>query len=324
LLAVLAAMIRLRLRWARFAAAGLIACGIVIAIYPFAPRVSPGNLELTAIDVGQGDSLLVVSPQGATLLIDAGGGFAGFGADARRAGADPGEGAVSPYLWSRGFQKLDIVALTHAHHDHIGGMTAILENFRVGRLWIGREVTSSAQIALENLARSKHIPVEHEQRGQTANWDGVTLEVLWPDSRPGDIAPIAQNNDSLVLRLLYGQRTLLLAGDLEKQAERDILTGMSADALRADVLKVGHHGSKNSTTEGFLARVSPQLALISAGAENNYGHPNAELLERLRRAGVRTLRTDVDGAIHVLTDGNRLEVSCFVPCAADKPGPGLR
>jgi competence protein ComEC len=324
LLVVFAAMMRFRSRWTGFAAAGLIACGMLVATYPLAPKTSSGSLELTAIDVGQGDSLLVVSPHGGTLLIDAGGGFTGFGSDARRAGPDPGEEAVSPYLWSRGFQRLDIVALTHAHHDHIGGMAAVLENFRVGRLWIGREVSSSAQTALEDLARSKHIPIEHEQRGQTSDWDTVNMQVLWPELSSGETFSRAQNNDSLVLRLSYGRRTFLLAGDLEKQAEREIVSGMGEGALRADVLKVGHHGSKNSTTEGFLARVSPQLALISAGAENTYGHPNAELLERLHRAGVRTLRTDVDGAIHVLTDGKDLDVSCFVPCAAGKPGPGSR
>jgi competence protein ComEC len=319
LLVVLAAAIRFRPRRARLAACALLACGFVIAIYPFAPRTAPGKLELTAIDVGQGDSLLVVSPQGAAMLIDSGGGFTRFGASERRGGPDPGEEAVSPYLWSRGFQKLDIVALTHAHQDHIGGLTAILENFRVGHLWIGREVSSSAQAALENLARSKHVPIEHEHSGQAREWDGVNMQVLWPDLSPEDGAASPKNNDSLVLRLTYGRRTLLLPGDVEKQAEYEIMAETAEEGLRADVLKVGHHGGKNSTMEYFLARVRPQLALISAGAENPYGHPSAEVLERLESVGVRVLRTDRDGAIHVLTDGERLEVSCFIPCAAGKP-----
>jgi competence protein ComEC len=319
LLVVLAAAIRLRSRWAPLAAAALLACAVVISVHPFAPRTVPGKLELTALDVGQGDSLLLVSPQGKTMLIDSGGAFSGFRPGETHAGPDPGEDAVSPYLWSRGFQRLDIVALTHAHHDHIGGLTAILENFRVGRLWIGREVSSLSQAALEALARSRHIPIEHERRGQTTDWDSVHLKVLWPDIVPEETAAPPKNNDSLVLRLTYGKRIFLLAGDAEKQAEREIAAESPGDALRADVLKVGHHGSKNSTMEEFLGRIKPKVALISAGEENPYGHPSREVLERLERAGVRVLRTDRDGAIHVLTDGEDLEISCFTPCPQAAP-----
>jgi competence protein ComEC len=118
----------------------------------------------------------------------------------------------------------------------------------------------------------------------------------------------------MVLRLKYGDRTMMLPGDAEKQAEDSILSDNSEAALRADVLKVGHHGSKNSTTTAFLAEVHPSVAVISAGEDNPYGHPNRELLERLETARVRVLRTDRDGAVHVLTDGKRLEISCFVAC----------
>lgn len=122
------------------------------------------------------------------------------------------------------------------------------------------------------------------------------------------------NNDSLVLRLHYGDRTVLLPGDAEKQAEKEILADNNENFLRSEVLKVGHHGSKNSTTLEFLAAVRPQLAVISAGEGNPYGHPNPELLERLERAEVRVLRTDRDGAVRILTDGMRIQASCFVPC----------
>ncbi|HYA98159.1 MAG TPA: DNA internalization-related competence protein ComEC/Rec2, partial [Methylomirabilota bacterium] len=316
LLIVMAVMTRLRMRRTYFAAIALLACGLVVAVFPFKPRISPGTLELTALDVGQGDSLLVISARGTSMLIDAGGSFTGWGGGAQRRGPDPGEEAVSPYLWSRGFKKIDILVLTHAHHDHLGGMFAILENFRVGRLWIGREVSSPAQAALEKLAREKHIPIEHEQRGARMDWDNTRLEVLWPEVSPDDPAAPSKNDDSLVLRMTYGERTFLLAGDAEKQAEREMVSESTEKSLRADVLKIGHHGSRNSTTPGFLARVSPGLAVISAGAENSFGHPHAELLERLQGAGVRVLRTDREGAIHILTDGKRIEASCFVPCAA--------
>ncbi len=302
-------------RWLRWVSVGaLLASGAAIVTFPFAPTCSPGKLEVTILDVGQGDSLLVVSPNGKTMLIDGGGAFAGFPGQQEHFGSDPGEEAVSPYLWSRGFPKLEVVALTHAHQDHIGGLTAIFQNFRVGALWIGREVTSSSLARLEQLAREQRIPVMHESTGQRFLWDGVAGEFLWPDTPISDIAANPAYNDSLVLQLRYGDRTVLLPGDAEKQAEHEILAENSETFLRSDVLKIGHHGSKNSTTPEFLAAVQPRLAVISAGEDNPYGHPNPELLERLERARVRVLRTDRDGTVHILTDGTRIEVACFVAC----------
>jgi competence protein ComEC len=315
---LLAAEMRLDHPLRRFIVWGLcilfVGCALTIAIYPFGEKWTKGRLELTALDVGQGDSLLVVSPGGKTLLIDGGGAFGGFPGHEEHNGIDPGEEAVSPYLWSRGFQKLDVVALTHAHQDHLGGLPAILENFQVGRLWIGREVTSPALANLEKLASERKIPIEHELRGKSFHWDGVDGDFLWPAIAPEEVAPSAKNNDSLVLRLHFGGRTILLPGDAEKQVEREILSENTSEAMRSDVLKIGHHGSKNSTTPEFVAVVQPRFGIISAGEDNPYGHPNAELLERLENAGVFILRTDRDGAVHVLTDGARLEINCFVAC----------
>jgi len=197
---------------------------VVIATYPFSPRVAGGKLELTVLDVGQGDSLFVVSPAGKTLLIDGGGAFGGFPGHEQAQGSDPGEEAVSPYLWSRGFQKIDVVALTHAHQDHLGGLNAIMENFRVGRLWIGREVNNNVALTrLEALARERNIPVEYEARGNYFSLDEVQGEFLWPETSRGNASVAAKNNDSLVLRLKYRNRTLLLPGDAEKQAEHAML-----------------------------------------------------------------------------------------------------
>jgi competence protein ComEC len=292
----------------------LAALTLLIATSPFGARTFAGKLEVSILDVGQGDSLFVVSPGGRTLLIDGGGAFGGFPGHEQARGVDPGEEAVSPYLWGRGFKKIDVVALTHAHQDHLGGLSAILENFRVGRLWIGREVKSPALGKLESMAREKQIPVEYETRGKAFLFDGIEGQFLWPEVSDADAAATAKNNDSLVLRLKYRNRTLLLPGDAEKQAEHAMLNENSADDLHADVLKVGHHGSKNSTTEEFLEAVRPQVAIISAGEDNPYGHPSAELLERLETAGARVLRTDRDGAVHILTDGETIEISCFVAC----------
>jgi competence protein ComEC len=207
-----------------------------------------------------------------------------------------------------------VVALTHGHQDHLGGLTAILENFLIGRPWIGREVNNPGLARLKALARERNIPVEYETRGKRFSLDEVEGEFLWPEISTGNPPVAAKNNDSLVLRLKYRNRTLLLPGDAEKQAEHAMLAENSTD-LHADVLKVGHHGGKNSTTQEFLDAVAPTIAIISSGEDNAYGHPSPELLERLEASGARVLRTDRDGAVHVVTDGERLEISCFVACA---------
>lgn len=325
----LAVTLRLEQPWTRKARAGvaaaLLACSGLIALFPFAPQRFAGKLQFTVLDVGQGDSLFVVSPGGKTLLIDGGRAFGGFSGPVRNQGIDPGEEAVSAYLWSRGFQKLDVVALTHAHQDHVGGLLAVLENFRVGRLWIGREVNSAALARAEAVAREKQIPIDHETQGQRFSWDAVNGEFLWPKAAPTarDSSPPPHNNDSLVLRLQFGERAELLPGDAEKEAERQMLADNAESAFRADVLKIGHHGSKNSTMPEFLAAVRPRVAIISVGEDNPYGHPSPELLQRLESAGIRILRTDRNGAVQVLTEGKNLEITCFVDCSQPVEG-GLK
>jgi competence protein ComEC len=300
----------------RALSAALLATALLVATFPFPPTHAAGQLESTVLDVGQGDSIFLVSPHGRTMLIDGGGAFRGFPGREEHNGTDPGEEAVSPYLWSRGFKTINVVALTHAHQDHLGGLTAILENFKVNELWLGREVDSRALSQLEAVAKLRGTQIKHEIRGQTFMWDGVEGQFLWPEIAATEIAPSAKNNDSLVLRLKFGERTLLFPGDAEKAVERSMLSENDEAILHSDILKIGHHGSKNSTTPDFLSAVNPQLAIISSGEGNPYGHPSPEVLDRLQSAGVRTLRTDTNGAIHIFTDGKNLEVSCFVACPA--------
>jgi competence protein ComEC len=296
--------------------ATFIVTALLVATFPFPPTHASNLLESTILDVGQGDSIFLVSPHGKTMLIDGGGAFRGFPGREEHTGTDPGEDAVSPYLWSRGFKKIDVVALTHAHQDHLGGLTAILENFKVGELWIGREVKSRALSELEAVAAQHGTQIKHEIRGESFAWDGIEGQFLWPEIASTEIAPSAKNNDSLVLRLKFGDRTLLFPGDAEKVVERSLLSENDESTIHADILKVGHHGSKNSTTPDFLSAVNPQIAIISSGEGNPYGHPSHEALDRLESAGVWTLRTDTNGAIHILTDGKTIEVNCFVACPA--------
>ena len=309
-LAVLAVAARAgRRRWQLLAAAPLAALALAVATYPFPPSLERSKLEVAVLDVGQGDSIFTAFPDGRTMLIDAGGGLGLPRIGGMRTGLDIGEQVVSPYLWSRGLKRLDVVALTHAHQDHLGGLTAVLENFRVRELWVGRDVASPAFQALLKLARGRGVRVVHHLRGDSFAWDGVTGRVLWPDTSAE--TPTAKNNDSLVLRLEHGRLALLLPGDIEAPVERKVLRDSSA--LAADLLKVAHHGSKTSTTAEWVAAVAPSTAAISVGETNPFGHPSPDVLERLAASGARTLRTDRDGAITALSDGQTLQVRCFLP-----------
>jgi competence protein ComEC len=260
---------------------------------PAPPRLHPGLLEVTALDVGQGDSLLVVSPSGATMLVDAGGPV-GRTNLAPAEGWDVGEQVVAPYLWSRRIRHLDAVLLTHAHSDHMGGMPAVLRDFHPRELWLSVEPGNSPGLReLLAEAESLHIAVRHLRAGDAFTWSGLHASVLAPErgyANPG--APV--NDDSLVLRLEFQRASALLEGDAEAPSEAAMLANHRV--RHATLLKVGHHGSKTSTNPAFLAAVSPQDAVISVGRHNTFGHPRAEVLGRLEAAHVRTFRTDRGGA----------------------------
>ena len=278
--------------------------------YPRELAYHSGVLEVTAIDVGQGDSLLLVSPQGKTLLIDAGGPIGGT--QGSNANFEIGEDVVSPVLWSRNIRRLDAVALTHAHSDHMGGMTSVLQNFRPRALWVGNNPGIPAYAALLAEAHRLHIPVQSMAAGDRFAFGGSQVEVLAP---PAGYAPglAASNDDSLVLHVAYGKTSVLLEGDAQAASEQHML----AEALHSDLLKVGHHGSKTSTTPRFLAAVEPTYAVVSVAHHNPYGHPKMEILRRLQDDHVRTYRTDALGATSFYLDGSTVTA---VPLAARESG----
>jgi competence protein ComEC len=262
------------------------------------PAMEQGVLEVTVIDVGQGDSILVVAPDGSTMLIDGGGSVGPV-----RSEFDFGEDVVSPYLWWRGLEHLDVVVLTHAHSDHIGGLARIVQNFHPRELWLGIDPATAALDHLLTVAAANHVAVKKHTAGEVLRWHGTTIRVLAP---PPDWVPKPQprNDDSLAMLVSYRNTSALLAGDVEKRIEKYI----SAESPAADVLKVAHHGSATSTTEDFLKAVHPRFAAISVGWHNSFGHPRAEVLNRLQTDHVRTYRTDMLGLTSFFLDGKTVRV----------------
>ena len=270
---------------------------------PFPPETHPGQLELTAIDVGQGDSLLVVFPDGKTMLMD-GGGIPDF-SHRGRTQLDTGEDVVAPYLWNRGIRHIDIVALSHGHDDHIGGLPALVADFHPRELWTGVTPHSPTWDKLYAEAVSRGIKIVPMQERRHFPFGGTEIEVLAPLD---DYIPLDEpkNNDSLVLRLHYGRRSFLLTGDIERPVERGMLD--RNEVAPTDVLKVAHHGSHTSSTEEFLSAVAPAFAVISVGYENSYGHPHRDVIERLAEHHAAVFRTDQDGLVSIRTDGQKFFV----------------
>ena len=258
------------------------------------PDVVAGKLEITAIDVAQGDSLLVITPQGKTLLIDAGGVLG-----ASRSGFDVGEEIVSNYLWARGLSHLDAVALTHAHGDHIGGLPTVLKNFHPAQLWVAPSPPNGAYNDLIAHAKELQIAVFQRVAGDKFEFGGAHFDVLAPSS-DAYLAPKRINDASMVLKISFKNASALLEGDAEKREESLISPLIGA----VNVLKVAHHGSNSSSNAALIDAIRPQFALISVGKFNRYGHPRAEVLTRLAESGTCIFRTDFEGAVSLYLDAN--------------------
>ena len=292
------------------------AAGVAIALplvawmvlWPERAEESAGRMEVTAIDVGQGDSLLVVGPEGQTMLVDAGGPVGGVTeAAAATASFDVGEEVVSNYLWSRRIRRLDVVALSHAHSDHMGGMPAVLRNFRPRELWVGIDPDSDAYRALLAEAAELGITVRHFHAGEAFGWGEERVEVLAPFAGYAN-AGAPKNDDSLVMRVEYGRGSVLLEGDAEAPSERAMV---EAGRVRpVTLLKVGHHGSRSSTTEDFFRAAAPRDTVVSVGRWNTFGHPRGEVIGRIANARARMFRTDELGLTTFLIgrDGGIREV----------------
>jgi competence protein ComEC len=276
--------------WASVALLPLVA---VMVLWPEHAVVSPGMMEVTAIDVGQGDSIFIVGPDGATMLVDAGGPVGGVTEAAEATSRfDLGEEVVSPYLWSRRLRHLDVLALSHAHSDHMGGMPAIMRNFRPRELWVSIDPNSDAYRSLLAEAKDLGVQVRHFHAGDQIEWGGTQVTILAPEAgynNPRE--PV--NNDSLVMRMEYGKSSVLLEGDAEAPSEREMLAHGRVAAVT--LLKIGHHGSRTSTTQEFLGAAAPKDAVVSVGRGNTFGHPRYEVIERFAESGIKLYRTDEFG-----------------------------
>ena len=271
----------------------LLACHLALVAGRLS-RPADGRLHLAVIDVGQGDSLLLRSPSGRSLLVDAGG--------SRDPRFDPGETRVAPELWRQGVHRLDALVVTHAHPDHVGGAPFLLRAFRVAQLWEGPAplydpVWRRVDAGL-NGGGSTRLTVAEDV---SLDWDGVRISVLGPQ-RPRQPPLRVRNEDSIVLDVAFGEVHFLLTGDVAGEAEEWLRVP------RSFVLKVPHHGSRSSSGSALVAGAGARLAVVSAGAHNPFGHPHPEVVERYRRSGALVLRTDRDGTVSVATDGQRVWV----------------
>jgi competence protein ComEC len=273
----------------------------IFLILPFTRAREQPRLTVVFLDVGQGDATYLKFPGGENLLIDGG----------PEAGVSAGRMIVRPFLQSLGRASVDTVLLTHAHDDHIDGLFTVLREFSVRRLVLTREALSSDNCRkLLSLARASAVKVYPVERGdRLARGEGVVITALNPGREPLRRARSNLNNSSVALLVEYGEVKILLCGDMEKEAEGGLCR--SGIRLKADVLRIGHHGGKNASTEEFLRQVSPTWAILSAGENNRFGHPTPETLSRLRQAGCVVLRTDLHGAITLTTDGRAIDVRTF-------------
>ena len=248
------------------------------------------NLLLTFFDVGQGDSIFIEVPNGNQILIDGG----------------PGDkilaklGRELPF-WDR---SLDLLVLTHAHVDHVGGLLEVLKRYHIDAILESGEVYSTPEYQeWHRLIKEKNIPVFIARRGQVVYiGKDIKLGVLSPFENYNGVSLKNPHEANVSTKLVFGKTSALFMGDAEKSIEYRLVEENSSE-LKSDILKVGHHGSKTSSSADFLKAVSPRFAVIQVGRNNRYGHPTQEVLDRLSSAGIKIFRTDLDGDIGFISNG---------------------
>lgn len=267
--------------------------GATAPISAASPKGTPeadGTLRVYVLDVGQGDCIFAISPSGKTMLVD----------------TSTGDmyARIDEFLQGHAVEKLDVVVATHPHADHIGAMDKVITNYEVGKFYMpDAESTTKTFERMLDALEEKEVPVYQAKAGVGAliEWDeAIEVRIL----SPVDGESFKDLNDaSVVLRLRYDETSILLTGDAEETSEKIMLREFPPSYLKATVLKVGHHGSSSSTSAAFFAAVAPEVAVISLGEDNSYGHPHAEPMELFEDNGVEVFRTDQHGTVHIILDG---------------------
>lgn len=286
----LIALIKIQLRQNRQKAKGLL---VIIIFLSFVINLIPQNLKINFIDVGQGDSSLIITPQNKTILIDGGG--------SSSSDFDVGENTLIPYILDRGFTKLDIVVISHFDQDHVGSILTLLQELKVGKVYISKQTEKSENYEkFLKIVNTKNIKVYEVVAGNRIHIEkNLYIDILWPIKK--QITTNILNNNAIVCNLHYKDFSILFTGDIEEIAEKEILQvySQNKNLLKADILKVAHHGSKTSSTSEFVNVVKPQIALVGVGKNNKFGHPNDGVLQRLNDLNCEIFRTDLNGEISI-------------------------
>ena len=243
---------------------------LLIGIYQF-----PKDLEIHFLDVGQGDSCFIITPNHKTILIDGGGSTSNT--------FDVGKDTVIPYLLDKGYTKIDYIFISHFDQDHVGGILTVLKEFKVGQIFISKQGEESENYeTFLKIVEQKQLKVREVKIGDKITIGDVTFHILWPMEK--QIEENILNNNAIVMKLQYKSFSMLFTGDIEEVAEKKILDTYKnhLDILKSSVLKVAHHGSKSSSTDEFLEAVNSKVAIIGVGENNMFGHPNNVVLERLQ------------------------------------------
>lgn len=250
-----------------------------------------GNMTVHFIDVGQGDSILIQSPSGQNMLIDAG---------------DNNKGdTVVEYLKSQGVDKIDFLVATHPHSDHIGGMDNVIDNFDIGKIHMPKVVhTAKTYEDVLKAIQRKSLKITATHSGMDIPLEGAKVEVLAPDK---ELKSDNLNDYSIVIKVTYGGNAFLFQGDAEKRTEEEILK--AEGDIKADVIKLGHHGSSSSNIQSYIDAVNPTYAVITCGEDNKYGHPHEEIMSLMEEKKISTYRTDIDGDIVIISDGEHISLA---------------
>jgi len=272
---------------------GIVAIFISIPVFWYLYNPTP-QLEVDFLDVGQGDAILIKTPFEQNILIDGG----------------PDNTVIKrlseelPW-WDR---QIDLMVLTHPHDDHVSGLIEVIKRYKVVRiLYTGVVHNSPNYLAWLELLRDRKIPLTIIDRQQTINFgQDCELEILYPQENVLNQTVQNLNNTSIVAKLIYGQTSFLLTGDAEVEVEHLLVETQHFASLQADVLKAGHHGSDTSSSAEFLEAVKAGMAIIQAGADNDFGHPSRRVIKRFERIGAQIFRNDEDGTIKLISDGVKI------------------